>query len=83
MPDALPRRAFAVPRCKLVEVIEGSIISLIILVPTLSNLDRKEMKSAHSLTLSKDCRHLSTSAANFLYLASLANRDVAAGVSGV
>ena len=50
--------------------------------PTLSKRDKNEMKSAHSLTLSKDCRHLSTCPANFLYLASDAsNEAVAAKVS--
>jgi hypothetical protein len=38
------------------------------------------MKSAHSLTLSNDWRLLSTCAANFLYLASLANKDAAAAL---
>jgi len=49
---------------------------------TLSRRDKKEMKSAHSLTLSNDCRHLSTWPANFLYLASDASSDaVAAAMS--
>ena len=47
---------------------------------TLSRRDKNEMKSAHSLTLSKDCRHRSICTANFLYLASLASKDVAAAV---
>lgn len=42
---------------------------------TLSNRERKEMKSAHSFTLSKDCRALSTMLVNFLYFASLARSD--------
>lgn len=46
--------------------------------PTLSSLDRKEMKSAHSLTFSNNWRHLSTCAAYFLYLPSLASKDAAA-----
>jgi hypothetical protein len=46
--------------------------------PTLSKRDRKEIKSAHSLTLSNDCRQRSTRLANFLYFASLARRDCAA-----
>lgn len=33
---------------------------------TLSSLERNEMKSAHSLILSNDCRHRSTWLANFL-----------------
>lgn len=44
----------------------------------MSSLERKLIKSAHSFTLSKLARLLSTAAASFLYLASLANKLVAA-----
>lgn len=49
----------------------------------MSRRERKEMKSAHSFTLSNDCRLLSTWSANFLYRPSLARSDAAAAnVSG-
>jgi hypothetical protein len=54
-------------------------ISKMLLVQlTFNSLDRKEIKSAHSLTLSNDCNALSTEAVNFLYLASLASNEVVA-----
>ena len=47
---------------------------------TLSSRDRKLMKSAHSFTFSKLDKLLSTIPANFLYLASLASKLVAAAL---
>lgn len=47
---------------------------------TLSNLDKKDMKSAHSLTLSNDCKALSTCCLNRLYFESFANSDAAAAI---
>lgn len=47
---------------------------------TFRSRDRKLIKSAHSFTCSKLDRLLSTIPANFLYLASLANKLVAAAL---